>query len=213
MHNFFVIDLETAGMDEAVNPIMELAIVVIDGIKLEVLEEYSTYVQPYLDEPEYNQKAIDTHGITRKVVEEQGIPIAQVVKDMLALQKKYKGRGKGNKDFPMFVAHNASFERRFLQMLFAQCDKYLYDFFHVHMEDTMMMWRVKYPHKMASLNAAARDVGLELDDAHRALNDTRTTALLYKWLIGQLRNDTTMQIVQQGSTNARGSFRFQIQRD
>jgi DNA polymerase III epsilon subunit-like protein len=203
-----VVDVETGGLKYKEHAITQIAVVVVDGKTLEIKEQYSTYVANY-GGLTYDQQALDYTHITLRDIETKGINVKIVVEQMIDMAKRYKT---GKYGLPIFVGHNfAKFDRDFIANMFAFCGKNEKDFFDVYCEDTLRMsencWPDMPKHKLSFCCQAA---GVELLDAHDALNDTVATAQLFVYLSRRLRNsEVTNQ--SSSSTTVRKKIQFEIQ--
>lgn len=157
---FAVIDLETTGFGGA-HRIIEIGIVLLTG-DLEREGTWETLVQP-------NRDISNTfvHGLTATDV--VGAPtFTQVAHDLAAT---LHGR--------ILVAHNAQFERRFLNMEFRRTD-IATDFTSKPWIDTMQLSREFLG--VAKLEEALNIAQIHNNAAHSALGDAEATAQLLKYL-------------------------------
>lgn len=150
------IDLETTGLDPMDAKIIEVGAVRIkDG---EIIDEYETMVDPAIQIP---QHVTHITGIQQDDV--KGAPKIQKV---LPEIQAFIG------DAPI-IAHNATLDMGMLQ------DKH-----HIVQGntriDTYELASVLMPNAPRyNLNSLTQEAGIELENAHRALDDARATALLY----------------------------------
>lgn len=220
-NSFIILDFETGGLDPKINAITEVAAVAIKGDTLERIDLVSTYVKPY-GSYTYEEEALKATGITHADIE-SGMEIKDVVGELLALFKKadlYPGKGALR---PICVAHNSKFDKGFLIQPFFFCkklkefEKALYggtDFygnFQPEMIDTIpisrMAWGDDEDMTNYKLQSCITKAGIELNDAHRAINDTLATVDMFKFFINKLRatGDATGQ---ESKTRFRKHFQF-----
>lgn len=96
MSRFAIVDVETTGFGKT-DRVVELAVVVADGSTLEVVDEFETLLNPMRD-----IGASHIHGITPSVVE--AAPVFEDVVELICPRI----------DGAVLVAHNLSFDQRFL---------------------------------------------------------------------------------------------------
>ncbi|MCL4507416.1 MAG: exonuclease domain-containing protein [Chloroflexi bacterium] len=156
MRTFVSLDLETTGLDPERDAIIEIGIVRFRGD--EIVEDWSSLINPGREIP---PKIEELTGITNAMVRESGIPL-------------YRGLSEAQRvigNLPI-VGHNVMFDVSFMRrqrMLAANPTI-----------DTFELAGILIPHAgQYSLSALANELGIELTDAHRALNDAYTTHQLY----------------------------------
>ncbi len=89
---YFVYDLETGGLSEKNNPIIEVAIVILNQ-NMEVIGEYNNFVKQYGD-LQIQPQALQANNISLSQIA-SGIDIKELVTDIIELGKLYKyGRNK-----------------------------------------------------------------------------------------------------------------------
>ncbi|MEG2348688.1 MAG: PolC-type DNA polymerase III [Clostridia bacterium] len=156
---FCVFDIETTGFHHKVDKITEIAVCKVkDGV---IIDEFSTFVNPERYIPEEVQKL--TH-ITEDLVKD-----APTIKEVLPEFLEFT---KGT----ILVAHNAKFDIGFIKHFADELDLE----FNPKVIDTLTMSRELYNnfenHKLATV---AENLGISLEGAHRAINDTRATAKVF----------------------------------
>ena len=162
---FAVIDFETTGFGaRKTDRVVEIGVVCMDHSG-EVVEEWTTLVNP-----ERDVSAGRVHGITARDV--YGAPRFDEVAGLLA--ESLRGR--------VLVAHNLSFEAQFLMGEYGRLGHEL------HLDRgsgicTMTLASTYIPHSPRNLQACCDCCGVELRDAHSALADARaTTQLLGRYI-------------------------------
>src|SRR5690554_1161596 len=202
--NYIVYDLETGGFDCKRVAITEIALIAIDGFTLEETERYTTFIKPYsvteISEDgvktekklEYDSQALQVTGITMDMIM-SGKESKDVVREVSDFMKRH---GTGARKKPILCGHNIiDFDNPFLQVLFKSQKKELEKFINPkHYIDTMWWSRMKTPkdkdqygtHKLS--DACSRQ-GIELVDAHRAMNDTAANSRLVVSYLKSLRGE------------------------
>lgn len=181
-----VLDTETGGLfnskvkafDDAA--LIEVACVVIDCQELKIVEELSWILKPYKDDLIYSKEAEAVHGITKEVIENNGLEEKIVFKQFKQLLSKYKNpRHKA-----AICGHNLNgFDLEFIRNWFT---------FHNEDWESLIKWTFDTQAfaYMASdeqenyqLHTCCQNAGIDLVNAHRALDDTKATAdLMIKYI-------------------------------
>jgi DNA polymerase-3 subunit epsilon len=155
--DFVVCDVETTGLSPFANRITEIALVrVCDG---EIVDKFETLVNPRQFIP---REITDLTGITNEMVYD--------APDFAEIAPRVKEFIEGT----VFVAHNASFDRGFVDQSFERCGM-------PHMEVpvlcTARMARRLMPSRGSkSLRSIAHQLGIRNPASHRAGGDAETTA-------------------------------------
>lgn len=213
----YIIDFETGGlkrglrkegkltkeqedMEEAeIFGITEVAVVAIDLESLTIKDTYSSLVKP-MDGKVYTEEALEVTGLSLKILEEQGKPLHEVVKEMDDFFAKNNVKNKG-----LLGGHNFDgYDKPFLVQMYKDAKKRLDR--HLTLENTLdsLVWSkykwVESPnYKLATCCA---NYGIELVDAHRALPDTEANAQLIINFLNDLRNGDS------GTEKEEQRFRF-----
>ena len=163
--NILIFDVETTGFDPKSEEIIEIAMlrVIDDNGSSTISEEYGALVR-LSENRRLPAKITEITGITEAQLLEEGLSKMEVwakVSEMLSCEA------------PLLIAYNAQFDLCFLYYFLlrfgnAQLLK------NVKMLDAMTVFKDRrpYPHKLID---AARAYSLSLENAHRALDDTRVT--------------------------------------
>lgn len=154
MRNFSVIDVETTGFGKT-DRVTELAVVVLDGTTLEVVNEFDTLINPLRD-----IGATHVHGITPSMV--QAAPTFEEISPQLAEIL----------NDTVLVAHNLPFDARFLRTEFSRTP--------LKFDAGMGVCTLRLTGERLDL-ACAR-YGISLEGHHRALADARATASVLRRL-------------------------------
>nr|WP_238342378.1 exonuclease domain-containing protein [Actinopolymorpha rutila] len=163
---YAVIDVETTGFSpERGDRVIEIAIARVDASG-RILDEYATLLNPQ----GRDTGPVFVHGISNEAVRDAPV-FADVAGDILA-----------RLDGAVVVAHNASFEERFLAAEFARAGVEAPQF-----PALCTLWLAQRTfdtpnHKLATL---ARHAGIPLVDAHAALGDVRAVAALLPQMLAR----------------------------
>ena len=180
-----VFDLETTGLSAQNDRIIEIGAVRLHGG--EVVSEFDTFVDP------------------KRTLSEEIVKLTGISDDMLigapqeaaALDAFYEFCG----DTTVLVAHNAPFDTGFLQQAALRCGKE-YTFTSI---DTVGISRALYPHLANhKLDTVAKYMKLPPFQHHRASDDARVLAEIYKRMIPDMRDDRGIQTVQDINTHIKG---------
>ena len=159
LDTYCVFDIETTGFDSKTDGITEIAVCKVRNG--EIIDEYTTFVNPEKHIPIEVQEL--TH-ITDEMVE-NAPTVEKMIPEFLEFTKGC-----------VLVAHNAHFDTSFIK---AKCEKLKLEF-NPYVIDTLEMSREMYNgvenHKLGTL---AEYLGVSLEGAHRAINDTRATAKVF----------------------------------
>lgn len=161
---YVVIDLETTGLRERTDEIIEIAaLLVIDGIEIDSM---SRLIRPNRIIPETIEKLT---GITNSICEEQGVGLEKAINDL----KSFVGN-------EILVCHNVIFDFAFLEQAFKRTG---IEPFQNTCIDTLKLARKKINqidnYKLATI---AGFLGIEVKERHRAMADCRTTFGIYEKL-------------------------------
>lgn len=160
---YAIIDVETTGMGVQGNRITEIAILVHDGKK--VIQEYESLVNPERSIP---------HTITR---------LTGINDHMVADAPKFYEIAKEIIEITsdcIFVAHNVNFDYNVIHKEFAD----LGFPFRRKKLCTVRLSRKLIPGLPSySLGKLCNSVGIQLNDRHRAMGDTRATTILFEKLL------------------------------
>lgn len=176
MRTFVSLDLETTGLDPDRDAIIEIGVVRFRGD--EVLEEWGQLINPQREIP---AKITELTSITDQMVRDEGISLWDGLREVQRIV--------GN---ATIIGHNINFDLNFLrrQRVFEKNAAV----------DTFELAGILIPHAgRYSLSALAKELGIELTDAHRALNDAHTAHQLFLKVFEravQLPNDVLDEIVQ-----------------
>lgn len=208
MFNYICFDIETGGLVATKNPITEFAMVVYDCEKFEEKFAFETFIKPY-DNLSYDPKAMQHTGITFEQLE-TGIEISELVDLLVEAFKTYTNGNERFKYKPVLVGHNVSyFDAAFIDYAFKRQGFDLYDYVERYHEDTLFLGRTKWVSQMRKFNlgACCKQAGIELIDAHRAMNDVQANKLLHQYLVNTLRQSDNFTVGVE-KTSVRETFKF-----
>jgi len=154
------IDIETTGLHPFYSEIVEVAAVTFD-MNGNVHEEYSQLINPQML---IHPRAIEIHGITDAMVKNEPA-WNEIAPEFYGIIK--------NK---ILVAHNAPFDLSFLAFKGTVISQPFVD---TYFTDTLTISREIYPEfKRHTLVDLSESLGIELNNAHRALADTKACMYL-----------------------------------
>ena len=183
--DYVVYDIETTGLSPVKNKIIEFGAVKVSGGK--IVDRFSTFVNP--EEP-IPYEITKLTSITDDDVRDAD-PIAVVMPRFLNFC-----------DGCVWVAHNAEFDVNFVK---EKCKVLGTPVDPVYV-DTLPLARVQLPGKgRFTLDAVAKDLGIELGHHHRAVDDAECTALIFVKFLEQLTDEglkTLNDVNEKGSSNA-----------
>lgn len=167
MDNYVVFDIETTGFGPTKDSIIEIgAVKVKEG---EIVDTYSTFINPQVPIPFEIEKLT---GITDDMVKDARI-INEVLPEFLDFCKGC-----------VLVAHNASFDVGFISKK-AEILGIDVEFTVV---DTVALARVLLPHlSRFKLNIVAKELGVSLENHHRAVDDATATADIFVRFVKMLQ--------------------------
>lgn len=164
---YCVLDLETTGFSPVTEKITEIGIMKLKDGK--VIEEFSCFVNPEKPIP---ARVIEVTNITDEMVKDAET-IEHVFPKMLEFIKD-----------SVLVAHNAAFDVGFLKHN-AKALGYDFNFTYV---DTLSLAQEIFPdYKTYKLGRIAKNLGIKVEVAHRALDDVDTTVKVFKIMLEKLK--------------------------
>lgn len=160
---FSIIDIETTGNSYKFGKITEIAIYQHNG--QEVTDSYSTLINPEMDIPYF---ITELTGIDNNMIKDapKFYEVAKIIVEMTM------GR--------TFVAHNASFDYKFIKEEFARLG---YNYDRKTMCTVKLSRKLLPGHGSYSLGKLCADLGIEIDGRHRAAGDALATVKLFDILL------------------------------
>ncbi|KHD36653.1 DNA polymerase III subunit alpha [Clostridium acetobutylicum] len=164
---YCVLDLETTGFSPKTEKITEIGIMKYENGK--VIDKFSLFVNPEKPIP---ARVVEVTNITDDMVK-NAETIDKVFPKMLEFIKG-----------SVLVAHNASFDIGFLKHN-AKVLGYEFDFTYL---DTLSLAQAVFPqYKSYKLGRIAKNLGIKVEVAHRALDDVDTTVKVFKVMLEILK--------------------------
>lgn len=204
--NYIVLDVETGGLDYSKNPITQIAMVGVDAVTLKEINRFETYIKPY-DDLTIEVEALKATGL--KMVDiNNGVDKKQAVRLIKNFCKTISPNNRPE-NRPVLVAHNATFDQGFVKSLFARNNVRYGKTFNQSYICTMAL------SKMFNTNASSlrlgdccKAMGVELNDAHKAMNDTLATTELFRAYVKKLMNNQI--VVDNNKSQIKSRMRFQF---
>lgn len=183
---YMTYDLETTGLSATKNAICEIAISPMDK-ELNDLTEYSSgIIKPY-DDRIIDDRALEHNGITREQLA-NGRESSEVFKELTSYLKSFKKTASKI----VLCGHNIqTFDNPHLEDFFQFHKKDLWKYASNKIFfDTMWWGRMGWLESTNyKLGTCCDNAGIELVDAHRAINDTRANKELVKYFLKNLRGE------------------------
>ncbi len=165
---YCVLDLETTGLSFRTEKITEIGIMKVKNHK--VIDEFCTFVNPEKPIP---QKVVEVTNITDDMVKD-----APTIEEILPKVLEFIGDS-------VLVAHNADFDIGFLKH---NCTELGLQLGNTYI-DTLRLAKALFPeYKKYKLGIIAENLGIEVDVAHRALDDVDTTVKVFNIMLDMLKD-------------------------
>lgn len=162
---YSIIDIETTGQALQSGKITEIAIYVHDGMG--IVDSFSTLLNPECLIPGF---ITDLTGIDNAMVR-HAPKFFEVARRIVEMTEN-----------TTFVAHNVSFDYRFIQEEFKRLG---YDYQRKTMCTVRMGRKLLPGHKSYSLGRICADLGIEIEGRHRAAGDAFATVKLFEILLAE----------------------------
>lgn len=204
--NYIIFDFETGGFSELENPITQIALLTIDGNTLKELDRFETYIKPY-DDLVITKKALEITGLKMSDIK-NGIDKKEAV-DVLSKYFKKSMVNARPENKPILIGHNVQFDNGFLFYLFESCKKDLFSFVSDTSICTMAQAKQAFP-DIDSLKLAncCKWAGIELNDAHKAMNDVLATTKLFRFFVNKMRATGNSSDKSANNEKSRLTFQF-----
>jgi DNA polymerase III epsilon subunit-like protein len=235
-NSFIAFDFETGGLESQVNPATEIALIAIKGDEtLDEIGRYQGLIKPYDSALIYTEKAAATSGISLELLEDEGLDLNEVVDGVVDLMRSANFSPKNSAGIrSILVGHNPMFDINFLNHIFERrfdgvkgtsgqlmLESLVHgrrDHFGNFQPSYLNTWSLgkmwfgaEAELRDFKLGTIVERAGVELSDAHRAMNDTIATADFLRTFIRNLRSGFGANEEYIGSThNKRQNFHFPI---
>lgn len=164
---FVVFDLETTGFSNINDKITEIGAAKIRDF--EIVDRFSELVNP---EKDISYKVQELTGITNEMVKDK-----PTIEEILPKFMEFVGDD-------VLVAHNADFDTGFIMQ---KCKEQGLEYKNKKV-DTLMLARIMLPNlKRYKLDKVAKEVGVQLLNHHRAVDDAEATANIFIKFLGMLK--------------------------
>jgi DNA polymerase-3 subunit epsilon len=173
---YAIVDIETTGGSPNTEKITEIAIYHFDGVN--ITDEFITLINPEKTIPNYITALT---GITNEMVE-NAPRFYEIAKRIVELTE---GR--------ILVAHNASFDYKFIQSEFKSLG---YDFKRQSICTLRLSRKLLPGHRSYSLGNLCQDLNIAIDGRHRAAGDAMATVKLLDLLMNRSRQTGQQEVLQ-----------------
>jgi len=171
---YAIIDVETTGGSPSIDRIIEIAVIIYDGVN--IVEQYSSLVNPRRNIDKY---VTQLTGITDKMVKN-----APAFED---IQDKILELTEGN----IFVAHNVKFD---YGMIRSEYKRIGVDFVRKHIDTVTLSQKVLPGFTSYSLGSLCDSLGIIIENRHRALGDAEATVKLLDIILKQSTSKKHIEI-------------------
>ena len=166
---YCVLDLETTGISFRTEKITEVGIIKIKNG--EIIDEFECFVNPEKPIP---PQVVEVTHITDDMVKD-----AETIDKVIPKIIDFIGDS-------ILVAHNADFDMGFLKHNFAE---YGYSLENTYI-DTLRLAKVIFPeYKKYKLGIIASNLGIEVENAHRALDDVKTLVAVFNVMLDKIKEN------------------------
>lgn len=222
INNYVITDFETSGLSCQKNAAVEFACVVLSGRNYEQILAYDNIIKPYDEKLTYDQAAINIHGLTKEICQRDGVTLQQLADD-IELVCKEAAQGCSPYAKPVLVGHNILFDVPFFCDILARGKKDIsklldgandrYGNFVPNVIDTEQLCKnaegfTNDASLRFKLGLCCTRFGIQLIDAHRAMNDVMATKELFVQLMTRLRSEGGAVLAENGEVD---SFRKKFQ--
>ena len=164
---YCVLDLETTGFSPKTEKITEIGIMKVQDGK--VIDKFSCFVNPEKPIP---MRVVEVTNITDDMVKEAET-IDKVFPKMLEFIEG-----------SVLVAHNADFDIEFLKHYARELG---YDFDFTYLDTLSLAYDIFPDYKTYKLGRIAKNLGIKVEVAHRALDDVDTTVKVFNIMMQKLK--------------------------
>jgi DNA polymerase-3 subunit epsilon len=174
---YAILDIETTGGSPKSEKITEIALYIHDGEK--IINEFTTLINPEKPIPYFISSLT---GITDEMVEDAP-KFYEIARQLVELTEDM-----------IIVAHNVSFDYRFIRSEFKSLG---FDFSRNNLCTLQLSRRLFPGHRSYSLGNICKDLGIEIENRHRAAGDALATVKLLEKLLSMSRengNETLVEV-------------------
>lgn len=188
---YIVLDVETGGLKPTDNPIVELACLSLHNDTFEEISRMETYVRQY-EGLKIEPKALEANGIKLADIA-KGVTHQELFAKLMDEIRQANPTGK-KATRPILIGHNVNFDAGFLKVLFKLNKTEFYDHFNEVYLDTLLMAKLLWDGtpltdgNSYNLSSCCERMGINLINAHRAMNDVVATKDLFVAIKNQMRN-------------------------
>jgi len=219
---YIILDFETGGFNASKNAVTQIGMLCIDGETLQEVGRYESYIKPY--NYQYDKAALDFTGLSLDFLENKGKELKEVAREVFELIKEWHQKtSKTYTKKPILVGHNLKFDVPFMQQIAKETKNDLskllegqldfYGNFYPGYIDTMYLAKLSHGNDISfpsyTLGNCCSKMGVELVNAHNAINDVIGTKELLISYVNRLRNINTGEGVQE-KIRVRDKFHFKI---
>ena len=183
--DYVIFDVETGGLDDEKNPLLEIALIHIHRTTFKEISRFTCLIQPY-DDLTIERAALKANGIKMSDLAE-GLTKKVAFKSIREFLKSANvGRTKFTR--PIMVAHNSPFDIGFTAAFFKANNDNIWNY--IMGQQICTQLECKKLDILGKLNLAkcCEHFGITLVNAHRAIADTEATVKLLIAIITQYRN-------------------------
>ena len=171
---YAIIDVETTGGSPSIDRIIEIAVIVFDGVN--VLDQFSSLVNPRRNIDKY---VTQLTGITDKMV--KNAPAFEEIQDKILEMTE------GN----IFVAHNVKFD---YGMMRSEYKRLGVDYVRKQVDTVTLARKVLPGFNSYSLGSLCDSLGIIIENRHRALGDAEATVKLLDIILKQSSSKKHLEI-------------------
>ncbi|MFC2113376.1 exonuclease domain-containing protein [Bacteroidota bacterium] len=172
---YAVVDIETTGGSPKTEKITEIAVYVFDGNK--VVDEFVSLVNPEKNIPHFITALT---GISNEMVADAP-KFFEIAKKIVEITEER-----------ILVAHNASFDYKFIKSEFKSLG---YNFTRENMCTLRLSRKLLPGHKSYSLGKLCGNLGIEIENRHRAAGDALATVQLLELLLDRAGDTDQEEVV------------------
>ncbi len=176
---FAILDIETTGGSPKAEKITEIAIYFHDGKG--IVDEWSTLLNPEKTIPYF---ITGLTGITNEMVA-NAPKFFEVAKEIVERTENHT-----------IVGHNVAFDYAFIKSEFKQLG---FDFNRKTLCTVQLSRKIIPGHKSYSLGKICQDLGIEINDRHRAAGDAFATVKLFELILERQNGDGIISLISEPS--------------